>query len=107
MPIVWRSRQMRALEGELRSSIRDPDWVAAGEDARVGQLLEAVVRALDGERKLLVPDLAAYRRVVERARRDECIRSELAGGATTTQLAERHGLSIRQVERIRGDTIGA
>lgn len=78
-------------------TMRSPEWLAAvgDEEERATLIVLAVVDTLDGA----APSATAVRAELDRARRNAKIRSQFSG-ANYGALAQRHGLSVRQVRRI-------
>ena len=78
-------------------TMRSPQWLAAvgDEEERAALLVLAVADTLNGA----APTAAAVRRELGRARRNARIKSQF-DGANYRTIAERHGISARQVRRI-------
>lgn len=78
---------------------RTGSWAEAGERRRVWLLLLALCDELHPLGRIQWPYRAMAERVAGRVARDAAIRR--AAGASTRDLARRHGISPRQVRRIR------
>ncbi|MXZ39818.1 MAG: hypothetical protein F4Z19_16515 [Holophagales bacterium] len=77
--------------------LRSPEWMAAvgDENERAALIVLAVADALDGS----APTAAAVRSEFRRARRNARIKDQF-DGANYAAIAQRHGLSVRQIRRI-------
>lgn len=96
----------RLLLRALDEAMRGDAW-ERGDRARRGVLLaRAVCRAFDG-RTYLLPAEAAFAAALVRADRDRRIRALRRTGLGADVLAQRFGLSSRQIHRICGRDTGS
>ena len=86
-----------ALLVAIWRTLRSPEWLSAvgDEEERAALLALSVADALNGS----APTTTAVRREFGRARRNVRIKRQF-DGANYSTIAERHGLSVRQVRRI-------
>ena len=89
------------VDAAARRLLGREDWDVGDREQAVRLLVAAVCEGLDGHERAPMPSAARVRRAYALADRDERI-AEMRETLTVPQIAERCGLSRRQVQRILG-----
>lgn len=92
--------EVAALRRALDEAMRGAAWKRASHPERCDILARAVCWAFAPRSGRRQPSLAVLAATLEQSERDQRIRSHRRSGLSNTTIAERFGLSDRQVRRI-------